>query len=164
MKTPPIKYESSTTRSRYTTLLLALLGAIGAFETFRLSRSFYSQSMTMSHAKLPYACRPTLPNAFAHDPPNLTNEAIAKAGTDLHKYLEKRTREDDIDSLMIAVGTSAGPLWWKGYGAARANESLAGPPPDMDTIYRLASISKMFVVLETLILRDRGMLNWYQFM
>ncbi|KAF8203101.1 beta-lactamase/transpeptidase-like protein, partial [Pholiota molesta] len=33
-------------------------------------------------------------------------------------------------------------------------------PVNRDSIYRIASISKMFTVLETLILRERGALNW----
>jgi CubicO group peptidase (beta-lactamase class C family) len=108
-----------------------------------------------------YRCHSALPNLFASNPPGLDDYAVSKVVERLDKHLAAfTTANGDINSLIVAVGTSNGPLWYKGYGSARANESLSGPPPDLDTIYRIASITKMFVTLDTLILRDRGVLDW----
>lgn len=136
--------------------VVAILGIVGACYQIYF---FYLHGNRLE-AEPEYRCRPPLPNLFALNPPTLDNDAIAGAAASLDKYLAERTTEEDIDSLVVAVGTTAGPLWFGGYGAIRANESLYGPPPDLDTIYRLASITKMFVVLDTLILRDQGLLSW----
>lgn len=136
--------------------IIVVLGVIGAFN--QLFPLF--PSLNRADKEIVYQCHPPLPNLFTDNPPNLDNEAIARAGARLDDYLTERASHDDIDSLVVAIGTSAGPLWFKGYGAVRANESRSGPPPDLDTIYRLASVTKMFVTLDTLILRDKGHLNW----
>ncbi|KAJ7246323.1 beta-lactamase/transpeptidase-like protein [Mycena haematopus] len=73
-----------------------------------------------------------------------------------------RTAASDIDSLSIAVVTPNGPIFEHGYGVLRANETDPEKRGSVtrDSIYRIASITKMFAVLETLILRERGALNW----
>lgn len=138
--------------------LLVLLSVVGGLHQLR---SWYKTDKDIAHSQTAYHCHAPLPNLFANNPPSLNDDAIAKTAARLELFLAERTSHNDIDSLVVAVGTSDGPLWFKGYGATRANESLSGPAPDLDTIYRLASVSKMFTALDTLILRDRGYLNWY---
>ncbi|KAG8904117.1 hypothetical protein FRC01_008863, partial [Tulasnella sp. 417] len=48
------------------------------------------------------------------------------------------------------------------YGVLRANETdpRKRGKPDEDSLYRIASISKMFNVYEMMILKERGLLNW----
>ncbi|KAF9567042.1 beta-lactamase/transpeptidase-like protein [Agrocybe pediades] len=120
------------------------------------------------------ACRPPSINLFAAHPPRPNLDPIVKASNDLDKFLSQSVSKNGVDSLAVAVVTPAGPIFLKGYGVLRANETSSEPgdsedpenpdPPapevDGDTIYRLASISKMFTVLETLVLRERGVLNW----
>ncbi|KAJ7619223.1 beta-lactamase/transpeptidase-like protein [Mycena polygramma] len=107
-------------------------------------------------------CRAPLPTLFASHPPAPGSPGLEEAGESLHKFLSLRTTAPDIDSLSIAVVTPDGPIFERGYGLLKANESA----PDKfgsitrDSIYRIASITKMFTVLETLILREGGILNW----
>ncbi|KZV92302.1 beta-lactamase/transpeptidase-like protein, partial [Exidia glandulosa HHB12029] len=61
-----------------------------------------------------------------------------------------------------AVVTADGALYEATYGSLRANESdpaLRGTV-DRNSVYRLASISKLFAAYETYVLRDRGKLHW----
>ncbi|KAF8973666.1 beta-lactamase/transpeptidase-like protein [Flammula alnicola] len=96
------------------------------------------------------------------EPTSSSNDHIVKASKDLDKYLSSRASKSDIDSIAVAVVTPAGSIFEAGYGVLKANETDAehAQPVDRDSIYRIASISKMFTVLETLILRERGVLNW----
>ena len=109
-----------------------------------------------------YECPSPPPNLFAYHPPRPTNDLIVKASKNLDKYLSKRASKPDIDSIAISIVTVNGPIFESGYGVLRANESNSEVthPVDRDSIYRIASITKMFTVLETLILRERGSLNW----
>jgi CubicO group peptidase (beta-lactamase class C family) len=108
-------------------------------------------------------CQAPAPNLFAYSPPRPSNDLIAKASKDVDKYLSNRASKPDVDSIAISIVTAAGPLFEAGYGVLKANETGVEEthPVDRDSIYRIASISKMFTVLETLILRERGALNWY---
>ena len=108
-------------------------------------------------------CPSPPPNLFAYHPPRPTNDLVVKASKNLDKYLSKRVSKPDIDSIAISVVTVNGPVFESGYGTLRANESNSDVTHlvDRDSIYRIASITKMFTVLETLILRERGSLNWW---
>ncbi|KIM47767.1 hypothetical protein M413DRAFT_6978 [Hebeloma cylindrosporum] len=107
-------------------------------------------------------CTSPPPNLFAYHPPRPTNDLVVKASKKLDNYLSKLASKPDIDSIAISVVTVSGPIFEAGYGVLRANESNSEVtyPVDRDSIYRIASITKMFTVLETLILRERGSLNW----
>ncbi|CAA7265929.1 unnamed protein product [Cyclocybe aegerita] len=107
-------------------------------------------------------CKAPNPNIFGYHPLRASNEAIAKAAHSLDNYLSQRASKPDIDSISIAVVSAAGTLFEGGYGTLRANETDEENqrPVDRDSIYRIASITKMFTVLETLILRETGALNW----
>lgn len=63
-----------------------------------------------------------------------------------------------IDSMVLAIVGPGGVLFEKGYGTLRANETNS-TVPDRNSIYRIGSTSKMFTVLETLMLRERGALS-----
>jgi CubicO group peptidase (beta-lactamase class C family) len=108
-------------------------------------------------------CQAPTPNLFAYSPPRPSNDLIAKASKDVDKYLLNRASKPDVDSIAVSIVTAAGPLFEAGYGILKANETDMEEthPVNRDSIYRIASISKMFTVLETLILRGRGALNWY---
>lgn len=130
-----------------------LLGIIS-----QLSRSFSNSSIKKN------PCHPPPLNLLAYHPPSANNKDILKAAQRLDQVLAKRVSKfnSGIDSLSIAVITPNGPIFERGYGVLRANESARSgqEPVDRDSIYRIASITKMFTVLETLILRERGALNW----
>jgi hypothetical protein len=104
-------------------------------------------------------CKPPLPSPLtllSVRPGHVFKKSIHR----LHDILESRVAKDDIDSLVMGVVGPKGLIWSNGYGVAKANDSDATRPPDEHSIYRVASISKLFTTLETFILRDRGVLNW----
>jgi CubicO group peptidase (beta-lactamase class C family) len=118
----------------------------------RPSRPFTIENARQCAFPLPNLLSSGLPSEYGHN-------TISIASRSLDKYLRAKVRQRDIDSLSIAVVTPNGPIFQKGYGVLRANETGARTP-DADSIYRIASISKMFTVLQTLVLRDRGVLDW----
>jgi hypothetical protein len=80
----------------------------------------------------------------------------------LEPFLSSRAEETDIDSLSFAVTGPYDSLFEFTYGSLRANETDHSKRGTVtrDSIYRIASISKMFAVLHTLVLRERGWLDW----
>ena len=107
-----------------------------------------------------FSCKPFLPKIFIETPPTADQPVIRDAMRKLDAYLTKRFQEEDIESLSVAVVTSEGPLFEKNWGVIRGNESETSPPTDSHASYRLASVSKLFAVLEGFILEQRGVLSW----
>jgi hypothetical protein len=135
--------------------------------SYLIGRQFYTVDFRLDiqqRTKLPrfYKCRPPLPKLLQKYPPALNGHpSLRWAAIKLDAQLAATAALPGTDSLVIAVVTPAGVLWSKGYGRRHANETGNTAPPDLDTSYRIASISKMFAALETLILRGRGALNLY---
>ena len=105
-----------------------------------------------------WSCRPYLPNLFSDTPP-VRHPAIDDATKSLNAYLVSRFSRGDIDSLSIAVVSSAGPLYEENFGLMRANET-GSIPTHSHSIYRIASVAKLFNVLEGFILEQRGLISW----
>ncbi|KAJ7188877.1 beta-lactamase/transpeptidase-like protein [Mycena filopes] len=108
-----------------------------------------------------FNCRPflpTLPVGIAPIPPD--HRGIAAASRELGKFLVDRFAHGDIDSLSVAVVSADRVLFEGNYGVIRGNESDSSPPTTSDSVYRLASVSKLFVVLEGHILAEKGALSW----
>jgi hypothetical protein len=137
--------------------LTLLLGLIGLW-TFRLG---YQQPKTPNSAPVKKGCPFPLPNHLLKEQPLRPGEGpLAASSRKLHGYLSQRTSYVDIDSISMAVVTPTGTVFEHCYGSLKANETfLPGRRVTRDSIYRIASITKMFTVLETLILRERGALN-----
>ncbi|KAI9060772.1 beta-lactamase/transpeptidase-like protein [Trametes sanguinea] len=106
-----------------------------------------------------FSCRPFLPNVFEQAPPSPDHPAIRKGIKAVDEFFTNRFSEGDIDSLSVAVVTSAGALYEKNFGTTRGNETN-GPPTTSHSQYRLASVSKLFTVLEGLVLEQKGALSW----
>ena len=107
-------------------------------------------------------CQPPKPNLLGLYPPPANDKDLFFPSQTLHQYLSLRTSNTNVDSLAVAVVTPAGAIFEHGYGSLRANETDPNRRGEVnrDSIYRIASITKVFTVLETLILRERGALNW----
>jgi len=107
-------------------------------------------------------CYPRLPNLLAYDPPKPNNPGFQSIASAVDEYLQKLAAQNDTDSVVVSIVTSEGPLYEKGFGIARTNETNPDKriPPNRDSIYRIASVSKLFTVLETLVLRQKGALTW----
>ncbi|KAH6906074.1 beta-lactamase/transpeptidase-like protein [Coprinopsis sp. MPI-PUGE-AT-0042] len=103
------------------------------------------------------ACPIPLPNLLTHRP--VKTQGLSKALEALDQLITKRAAAADIDSLAFAIVTSSGPIFEKGYGRLKANDNTTTQAPGSDSIYRLGSISKMFTAFETLLLREKGILN-----
>lgn len=108
-----------------------------------------------------HECRAPLPSFLANKPPSGAEIPLRKAFDQLDSVLQRQFDQAGIDSLSVAVVGSEGSLYEGFWGRRRANESGVGQDTTVDrnSIYRLASISKLFTALETLILRDDGVLN-----
>jgi len=108
------------------------------------------------------SCHPPLPNLLAYYPPKANDSSLAALFDTVDAYLQKIVAVNTTDSISVSIVTSGGPLYEKGFGIARANETDPEKRlrPDGKSIYRVASVSKLFTTLETLILRERGVLNW----
>ncbi|TFK92334.1 beta-lactamase/transpeptidase-like protein [Polyporus arcularius HHB13444] len=106
-----------------------------------------------------WSCRPFLPKVFIDRPPPLTHPAIREATEVLDEYISGHIAEGGIDSLSIAVVTSEGMLYERNSGVLRANETNS-PPVTSHSMYRLASISKLFTVLEGMVLEQKGIISW----
>ncbi len=104
-------------------------------------------------------CRPFLPTLFVETPPSPGHPAIRAATKLLDDYLASKYAQGSIDSLSIAVITSAGTLYERNFGVLRANETNS-PPTTSHSSYRIASVSKLFTVLEGFILEQRGVISW----
>lgn len=104
-------------------------------------------------------CHPFLPPLFAENPPPPEQPRILAATKHLHTVLSQRFEELDIDSLSVAVVTSAGPVFEHNWGVLRANESTSEPVTS-HAIYRIASVSKLFAAFEGWILQQKGRLSW----
>ncbi|PIL23326.1 hypothetical protein GSI_14637 [Ganoderma sinense ZZ0214-1] len=104
-------------------------------------------------------CRPFLPTLFIHAPPSPSHPAIRGATKALDDYFASKYAQGGIDSLSVAVVTSEGALYEKNFGVLRANETNS-PPTTSHSAYRIASVSKLFTVLEGFILEQRGVISW----
>ncbi|KAF9040469.1 beta-lactamase/transpeptidase-like protein [Hymenopellis radicata] len=149
--------------SRYTKR--RLLGVLSACPL--LLMTYYASTIRLSPAAPQDAspqrrCSPPLPNLLAENAIEATNPLIKDATASLDAFFSERASEDDIDSISISIVTPFGPIFESSYGVLKANESDPGTV-DRHSIYRIASITKMFTVLETLILREKGAFKLVRF-
>ncbi|KAH9917603.1 beta-lactamase/transpeptidase-like protein [Fomitopsis serialis] len=107
-----------------------------------------------------YLPSPFLPNLHADTPPSPDHPAKRAATQSLDEFFTTRFSKGDIDSLSVAVVTSIGSLYEGHFGVMRGNESATSPPTTRHLMYRIASVSKLFTVLEGLILEQRGVIRW----
>ncbi|KAJ7897048.1 hypothetical protein B0H14DRAFT_2676747 [Mycena olivaceomarginata] len=108
-------------------------------------------------------CVHRIPTLFASHTPRPDAPRLQEAAASLHEFLSIRTAASDIDSLSIAVvNPRLVPISNHGLWRSQSQRNLPRETwfSDTDSIYRIASITKMFTVLETLILRERGALSW----
>lgn len=77
--------------------------------------------------------------------------------------MRKSFATNQIDGLAIGVVTSNGAIYETGIGALKANETDPQKRGGIDrnSIFRIASGSKLFVALETFLLREKGALQWF---
>lgn len=107
-------------------------------------------------------CKPDLPAELTLiNPISPSGTRFQHAAVTLDRTFQHKVATEDIDSLIVGIVGPDGLFWSKGYGLEKANDTSSTQPPGIHTIYRIASISKLFATMETYILRDRGLLDWY---
>lgn len=111
-------------------------------------------------------CYPFLPDLFQEFPPSSAHPLMRAASAEVDAYLHDRFQSGtgDIESLSAAVVTSQGAIYEVNLGKQRNNGSDtdrdASPPTTSHAMYRMASVSKLFEVVEAHVLRQRGALSW----
>jgi CubicO group peptidase (beta-lactamase class C family) len=138
----------------------AVLGAISVAVGSYYSGYWTLPLLTGRDEPEKFNCRPFLPSIFAQTPPSPDHSSIMAASQQLGDFLSTRFSVGDIDSLSVAVVSADGFLFEGNYGVVRGNESRSSPPTTSDSMYRVASVSKLFNVLEGLILAEKGILSW----
>lgn len=137
----------------------AVIGLLSALLAFHYSGLWSLRTASSLNDIARWECHPFLPNVFDETPPSAHHTLLKKASMDLDNTLSARFRKGDIDSLSVAVITSAGAIFEKNWGTTRGNES-GGPKTTSHSTYRIASVTKVFPVLEALILEQKQVLSW----
>jgi CubicO group peptidase (beta-lactamase class C family) len=75
---------------------------------------------------------------------------------ELKQRIEKVVKDQNVPAIGIALVNRAGPLWVAGWGKA---DLKSGRAADQDTLFRIGSVSKMFVALAVLKLVEEGKLS-----
>ncbi|KAG8221411.1 beta-lactamase/transpeptidase-like protein [Butyriboletus roseoflavus] len=163
MKDPNKHVQPSTPRwVRWTLILNAVALAALLQIAFRsvIPSGFPERPSSPPQPAFSECCAP-LPPFLATKAPSRAEAPLQKAFGQLDSALQRDFDRGGIDSLSVAVVGSDGSLYEGFWGQRRANESDTGEDTTVDrhSIYRIASISKLFTALETLILRDRGALQ-----
>ena len=156
-------------RSATTTLIWSITLVLGVFVILAFFKKDLQMSLPshlspmLTTPSTPSSCDPPLPDLFSTSPPPSSHPKLIVASNAFQKQLEERFAQGGIDSIVLAVVTSEGSIFESTLGVVRANETDEEKKGKVtrDTVYRLASVSKVFNVLETLILRQRGLLSWY---
>ncbi|VDC00261.1 unnamed protein product [Peniophora sp. CBMAI 1063] len=96
---------------------------------------------------------------LAENPPSPNNPKLLEATQELRAKMSRHFEELEIDSLSIAIVSSAGSIFEHNWGVLRANESTS-KPVSSHSIYRIASVSKLFAAFEGWVLQQKGRLSW----
>ncbi|EJU00504.1 beta-lactamase/transpeptidase-like protein [Dacryopinax primogenitus] len=106
-------------------------------------------------------CHTPLPPIHAYGPLGDDHPALLRAGKQLERAIQSRWKKGTIDSINLAVVTAHGSVWEISQGPLRPNETdpLERGAVDRDSMYRIASVSKLFTMVETLVLQQKGVLK-----
>jgi len=123
-----------------------------------IPRSLKAKRATVQVAQS--TCKPLLPGILLQqDPPSADHEALQPLLGQLANIASNATASEYVDSVSLGVVGPQGMLWSKGFGVAQANGTDTAPPNE-HTIYRIASLSKLFAVMEGHVLSDKGVIHW----
>ncbi|KAJ7683520.1 beta-lactamase/transpeptidase-like protein [Mycena rosella] len=140
-------------------ILIILTGIISASLSSVVQRYFYQWNVP----HLPAAkCHPPLPNMFAQTPVRNDSSGMTAAFENIDALVHKSYSDGGIDGLVVAIVTGEGVVYETAIGPLKANETLPEirGAVDRHSIFRIASGSKLFATLETLVLREKGALQW----
>ncbi|KZW04275.1 beta-lactamase/transpeptidase-like protein [Exidia glandulosa HHB12029] len=104
-------------------------------------------------------CSPPSPPLFAANPPAVSDSRIASASSQFRDFLQQALNNDtSVDSYAVAVVSSTGTILEATFGKLKANETNPGQVT-RDSLYRVASLSKLFATVEVLQLRQKNALS-----
>jgi hypothetical protein len=106
-------------------------------------------------------CKPPLPSFLLQkNPPTADHGTLQPLLGHLENTASSAASSQGVDSVIVGVIGPQGLIWSKGFGTAKANGTDTAPP-DKHTIYRIASVSKVFASMEGHVLSEKGAINWY---
>jgi CubicO group peptidase (beta-lactamase class C family) len=106
-------------------------------------------------------CKPPLPSLLLQlYPPSADDVALHPLLGQLENTASSAATSATVNSITVGVVGPQGLIWSKGFGKANANGTDPAPPNE-HTIYRIASISKLFATMEGHVLSEKGAINWY---
>ncbi|KAK6542430.1 hypothetical protein TWF694_006386 [Orbilia ellipsospora] len=117
---------------------------------------------TDNGAPSPWKCIPPPPQFLLKDSRIASHPGVIAALSDIKSLMEANAKTNPNDAVSVSiVHASKGKIFDFHSGRIRTNESATASPArvDGDSIYRIASISKMFVALETLVLGKQARLR-----
>jgi CubicO group peptidase (beta-lactamase class C family) len=94
--------------------------------------------------------------ASSHLPQSTSTRALAGISTRLDEFIARHMQETGAPGLTLAVANREGPLKISAYGLADTKSRLRVTP---DTMFEIGSISKSFISLTLLQLREEGKLD-----
>lgn len=107
------------------------------------------------------SCSPFLPSSLLQLYPPSSSDWEFKAPIQyFNQRVTQHAAQSSVDSIMAGIVSTGGLIWSNGFGRAKAN-GTERVPPNEHTIYRIASISKLFATMEGFILKDKGIIQWY---
>ena len=105
-------------------------------------------------------CKPPLPSLLLQQyPPSAEDEILQPLLAQVQAEAAATAAIESVDSVAVGLVGPQGLIWAKGFGKAKAN-GTDSTPPNEHTIYRVASISKLFATMEGFVLQNKGYLNW----
>lgn len=79
--------------------------------------------------------------------------------TFLSSFINPKPNGTGTDSIAAAVVLPGGTVYAKGFGTLKANDSSSGGNVTADTLYRMASVTKVMTALEAFVLDQQGKLS-----
>ncbi|KAJ7200974.1 beta-lactamase/transpeptidase-like protein [Mycena rebaudengoi] len=99
---------------------------------------------------------------FLHSPICANSSGIKRALENIDLLVQHSFAAGGIDGLVVAIVTGQEAIYDTAMGPLKTNETSPERRSTVDkhSIFRIASGSKLFATLETLILREKGALQW----
>ncbi|KAJ7476847.1 beta-lactamase/transpeptidase-like protein [Mycena galericulata] len=157
-KTSPQYPQGSLNRPENTSWIVVLLiGTLCASFALQAQRQLIAQSFSSTPN-----CHPPLPDIFAQTPIRNDSPGISSVLSEVDASIQQWFSAGGIDGLVVAIVTGQGVVYETAIGPLKANETAPNKRGAVDrhSIFRIASGSKLFATLETLVLREKGALQW----
>ncbi|MFN2263560.1 MAG: serine hydrolase domain-containing protein, partial [Anaerolineales bacterium] len=92
----------------------------------------------------------------AQEPPLRTSEPVDELVGDLEDFIPAQMEEEGIPGVAVALIRDGEVAWAEGFGVANL---FTGEPVTADTVFEVASISKVVTAYTALRLVDQGLLS-----